>query len=144
MLAKKETEAAGKAFANRAVILAELGHFEDALQDVKLAFANGYPTKDYKKLEERKAKYQESIDQKQNKYSSIKSKLTEELEQMRIIRDDMLVLKKPSPLIPVAAESVEINYNDNQGRHLVVNQDVAPGNQNCPKSCSLLLIEKKA
>ena len=133
VFAEMDSEAAGMAYANRSAVLIELGHFEDALQDVELAFVNKYPKELTHKLEQRKNKCQEWILKKQQKYDAIELKqrkvIEAEIQEVKKMRNEMLRVKKPNPLIPAAAESVEIKFDENQGRHLVVNQDVPAGTE---------------
>ena len=49
------------------------------------------------------------------------------MQKIKTFCDEKLRLEKPNPLIPAAAEFVEIKFDEVQGRHLVVNQDVDPG-----------------
>ena len=65
MLAEIDSEAIGVAYANRSAVLVELGHFEEAIEDIDLALKNKYPASRSQKLEQRKFKCQESILSKQ-------------------------------------------------------------------------------
>ena len=131
MFAEMDSEAAGMAYANRAAVLVELGHFEEALEDVDLASKNKYPESKSSKLEQRRAKCEESIMRKQQEYEAIEPKVKKEMEaemaEMRKLRDEMLQVKKSNLLMPSAAEFVQVKFDSDQGRHLVVNQDVPPG-----------------
>ena len=131
MFAETDAEAVGLAYGNRSAALVELGHFEDALEDIELALKNKYPASRSQKLVQRRVKCQESIVKKKQEYEAIEPKLRQEIEtevqKMKKFIDEKLQLEKPNPLIPSAAEFVEIKFDEEQGRHLVVNQDVAPG-----------------
>ena len=131
LFAETDTQAVGFSYANRSAVLVELGHFEEALQDVELALKNKYPASQIEKLEKRKSRCQKSMQKKQAEYLAVNPKVREEVEsemqQVKNIRDELLVLKRPNSLIPAAAEFVEIKFDTGQGRYLAVNQDVAPG-----------------
>ena len=131
MFAEDETEPAGIAYANRSAVLVELGHFEEALEDVKLALKSRYPESRIQKLEQRRKKCQDSIQKKREEYLSIGPKVRKEMEaemeDMKNMRNEILHLKQPNALIPAAADCVEIKFDKTQGRQLVVNRDVAPG-----------------
>ena len=131
IFAEKGTEAAGIAYANRSAVLVEMGQFEEALEDVELALTNKYPDSRLQKLEQRRKKCQESIQKKLQDYLAIDGKVRKEMEaemeDMKNLRNEILQLKKPNPLIPAAADCVEIKFDKNQGRHLVVTGDISPG-----------------
>ena len=131
VFAELDSEAAGMAYANRSAVLVELGCFQDALDDVEYALKNKYPKSRSPKLEQRRTKCQESILRKIQEYEAIEPKLRmemeEEMKQMKEMREEMLRVKKSNPSMPAAAESVEIKFDEVEGRHLVVNEDVPPG-----------------
>ena len=133
LFAQTGTESVGIAYANRSAVLVELGRFEEALQDVGLALANKYPELRRQKLEQRKERSQKGIQKKQEEYLAIdpemKKEMENEIQKINKIRDGMLHVEKSNPLIPAAADVVELKYDAVRGRHLVVNQDVAAGMQ---------------
>ena len=131
MFAETDTQAVGFAFANRSAVLVELGYFEEALQDIESAVKNKYPEAQAEKLEKRKSRCQESVQKKQSEYSALDPKLRKEIEsemlEMKKARTKLLTLERPNPLIPAAADFVEIKFDKELGRYLALNQDVAPG-----------------
>ena len=63
---------------------------------------------------------------------------------MKTMRDGFFRVEKTNPLIPSAAEFVEITFDKMQGRQLVVNRDVPPGMfvnfAHILKTCDFLII----
>ena len=123
----------GFAYANRAAVLVNLGHFKEAIQDVNLALKNKYPESQAEKLVQRKDRCEKAIQKKEEENSAIDPKVKKEMEaeikKMQKLRDDMLKVHNPNPLIPAAAEFVEIKYDKVQVRHLAVNEDIPAGTQ---------------
>ena len=132
MFAEMDSETVGMAYANRSAILVEMGHFEDALEDIDLALKNKYPESRAHRLEKRKVKCEELMQKKREEYLAInpgrRNEIETEIQHMKHMRNELLRVKKPNPLIPAAADCVEIKVDEDQGRHLVVNRDVCAGN----------------
>ena len=136
MFAEEETQAVGFAYANRAAVLVSLGHFEEAILDVELALKNKYPESQAEKLVKRKERCEKAIRKQQEEYLTIQPEVRKEIEdevkKIKAMSDEMFRLQNPNPLIPAAADFVEIKYDSIQGRHLAVNQDTPAGTQiNC-------------
>ena len=133
IFAQKGTQSVGFAHANRSAVLVELGRFEEALQEVDSALKNNYPEARVEKLKKRSDRCQKSIQQKHDEYlamdAQVRKDMEAEMQKMRNIRDEMLKVEKSNPLMPAAADFVEIKYDTAQGRHLVVNQDVPAGTE---------------
>ena len=144
MFAEMDTEAAGIAYGNRSAVLVELGHFEEAIEDIDLALKNKYPESRSPKLEQRRVKCQESMHKKQEEYLAIDAKLRKEIEsevqKMKEMRDEIFQLKKPNSFMPAAEEFVDIKFDLCQGRYLVVNRDVAPGTKSLHQKALLQCI----
>ena len=130
MFAGNEDKELGMAFANRSAVFVELNDPETALADIELALAKNYPKASVGKLEQRKLKCQELIRKKieeDEKNKELVNQVEKEIKSRRFIRDKMLRILKPNPLMTAAADCVEIKFDDDQGRHLVVNRDVPAG-----------------
>ena len=133
IFAEKDTQSVGFAYANRAAVLVSMGHFKEAIQDVDLALKNKYPEAQAEKLVQRKGRCEKAVEKNEQEYSTMDSKVKKEMEaeiqKLKKMRDDMLKVQNPNPLIPAAADFIEIKYDKVQGRHLAVNQDVSAGRQ---------------
>ena len=132
MFAEPNTEAAGIAFANRSAVLVELGHFQDALQDIGSAFEDKYPERLAHKLEQRRTKCEEFIKKQEGEYLALDPQVRTEIEtekqKLRKLRDELLRIEKPNPVIPSVPDFVQMKFDKDFGRHLAVTKDVSPGN----------------
>ena len=129
MFALNDSKESGLGFANRAAVLLQMGDPEGALKDIELAIGHYYPKELLEKLEQRKAKAQELIEQRRLSYGKANGKdvVGKEIDKRMEIRKRMLHIEKPNPLMPAAAEFVQLKFDDVMGRHLVVTKDVSPG-----------------
>ena len=118
-------EALGMVYANRSAVLVELREYEGALEDIKLALTNGYPKSLAEKLERRKKKCEDMLGLRRG--DAIWKKVKKEIGERKKIRDEILQVRKPNTSIPGASSCIEINFDNVQGRHLVVTQDVSEG-----------------
>ena len=104
----------GFAYANRSAVLVELGHFEEALEDIELAVKNNYSKSQVEKLVRRKNKCEKRIQTKQVEYLEIdpkvRNEMEDEIQRMKYMRDGMFQVEKPNSFIPGAADFVEIKY----------------------------------
>ena len=129
MFAPSDSKELGLGLGNRAAVLLKMGDPEGALEDIELALAHDYPKELVRKLEERKTKAQEMIEQRNKNYgkANVKEKIRKELQRRMEIRKKTLHVGRSNPLMPAAAEFVQLKFDEVMGRHLVVTKDVTPG-----------------
>ena len=114
------------AYANRSAILVELGHPEEALDDIQLALEHNYPERLMPKLEKRRVKCQKILED--GSASHVKIEVDSDAEERKKYRDQFLLrIQKPNPSMPSAESFVKIEYTQTAGRQLVVDQDVPAG-----------------
>ena len=130
MFAPDGDEELGMAYANRSAVLVELGAPEDALVDMDLAVSNKYPESLYPRLEKRKKRCQEMIRQKKEATGAeagLKRRVEQEIAERRKIREEMINIENPNPMMPAAASFVQIKYEEGMGRKLTVTEDIPAG-----------------
>ena len=131
MFAESGTQDLGLAFGNRSAVFVQLENPQAALEDIDLAFLQKYPEASMEKLRQRQSKCQKSILAQQaadDKNSQLIAAVQKEVQSRKSMRDKMLMVENPNPLLPAAAKCVEIKFDSATGRYLMVNEDVRAGN----------------
>ena len=85
MFAEIETKDFRIACANRSAVLIELGHFEEALEDIELALNNKYPESRVQKLAEQRVRCRELIRKKQEEYLAPDSQVRK-LKKLKVLK----------------------------------------------------------
>ena len=120
-----EGEELALAYANRSAILLELGHTQEALDDIQSALLNRYPERLMPKLEKRRKKCQEMLE---NCCDFLVEEAADDAKKRRKYRDQFLLrLQNPNAFMPSAESFVKIECTQTAGRQLVVDQDVPAG-----------------
>ena len=130
VFAPAESQELGLALGNRSAVFVQLENSHAALQDIDLALAHNYPQASVEKLRQRQITCQKLIQKKKlvnENDKDLSSQVENEIKNRRFMKEKMLQLERPNPMIPAAAECVEIRFDNVMGRYLAVNEDVHAG-----------------
>jgi hypothetical protein len=119
--APPDSENLALAYANRSAVYFEMGHYEEALENIELAKAHKYPKQKLGKLKIREEKCLDKMLQG--------SPAKDKYQHHEKIRSEVFAIKQPGnqKMIGYIADCLEVEYSSMFGRQIVTNRDLKVG-----------------